>query len=248
MSKMCVRWKLWSAAILFLALSRSASSQAISNGGFEANGGTQTSLFNDWTGADLPGSADSFYVQSGIGTPVFGNLTPPPPEGQYAAMTDSGGAGSHVLYQDFVVPVGGSSAILSFQAYINNQAADFVAPATLDYSAGDNQQARVDLLLASSDPFSVAGSDVLLNLYQTQPSDPLTSGYTLVNTDITSVLMAHAGETLRLRFAEVENLQTLNFGVDDVRLTVVPEPSAIALLPASVLIGAACLSRRRRAR
>ena len=82
---------------------------------------------------------------------------------------------------------------------INNLADDFFTPNSLDYAVGSNQQARVDLMLASSDPFSVDAGDVLQNLFQTKSGDPLTSGYNLVSADITSILASHAGEELRLQ-------------------------------------------------
>ena len=226
---------------------RSASAQIIVNGGFEDNGGAGFSNFTGWNTADQIGSAGSFYTQTGTGTPLFGVLIPAPPGGNFAAMSEGGGAGSHVLYQDFQAPVGVSSGFLSFQIFVNNQAADFFAPASLDFSAGSNQQARVDLLLAGSDPFSVAAGDVLLTLFQTNPGDPLTSGYTTITTDITSVLAAQSGSLLRLRFSEVDSIAPLNLGVDDVSL-VVPEPSTLALLFAGGTVGSSLFLRRRRAR
>ena len=42
--------------------------------------------------------------------------------------------------------------------------------------------------------------------------------------------MAHEGETLRLRFAETDNVSFLNLGVDNVNLSIqVPEPSALLM-------------------
>ena len=73
-----------------------------------------------------------------------------------------------------------------------------------------------------SDPFDIA--DSLLNAFQTLPGDPLTSGYTLFTLDVTSLLASHLGETLRLRFAEVDNVIFFNLGVDDVHL-LINEPS-----------------------
>lgn len=250
MRRMVTRGLLPATALLLVTFCRVASAQMILNGGFENNGGAGTPFVSDWTSADQFGSADSFYVQTGTGSPVFGQTVPAPPAGIYAVMTDSGGAGSHVLYQDFVVPAGFvGPADLSFQVFINNQAGDFVAPTSLDFTAALNQQARIDLLTAASDPFSVAGSDVLLNLFQTNPGDPLISGYTLVSKNVSSLFAAHAGQTLRLRIAEVDNVNVLNFGVDAVRLTVapsaVPEPGSLAL---GLLGGVGLLSALRRRR
>jgi len=178
-------------------------------------------------------------------SPVNGNTVPSPPGSLNAAMTDSFGPGSHVLYQDFLVPAEG--ALLSFSLFIGNRADRFATPATLDFSTPTlNQQARVDILRAGPDPFTVAAVDILLNLYRTQVGDPLVSGYNTLNFDLTSLFSANVGQTLRLRFAETDNLSAFQFGVDNVQLetaTTAPEPQSILLLGTGVL---ALLAIRRR--
>ena len=179
-------------------------------------------------------------------SPINGFDVPAPPEGSRAAMTDQQAGGSHVLYQDFVVPALVPLATLQFRTFVNSGDA-FVAPATLDWATRVlNQQARVDLLAPGLDAFSL--TSVLLNAFQTNPGDPLTSGYALHSVDVTSLLAANVGQTLRLRFAEVDNVSFLNFGVDDVRLTVgataVPEPASLLLATLGLL---ALSGMRRRA-
>ncbi|KAB2965512.1 PQQ-dependent sugar dehydrogenase [Zoogloea sp.] len=212
------------------------------NGGFEAG-------LSGWTTANQTGSEGTFYVQGGTLSPSTGETVPPPPEGTSAAMSDSGlgGPGSHVLYQDFVASAG--SASLSFQLFIGNRADAFYTPATLDFATSAlNQQARVDILKASADPFSVAGGDVLMTLYQSAVGDPLVDGYSTIVADISAILAAHDGETLRLRFAETDNVFFFQMGVDDVRIEAkggtVPEPASAALL--GLALGAMALCRRGR--
>jgi hypothetical protein len=152
-------------------------------------------------------------------------------------MTDSTAGGTHLLYQDFVVPASVPAATFSSSFFVNNAATAFFVPtpATLDwFGTALNQQARVDIMLPSADPFSIAPGDILQNLFSTPVGSPLVSGYTLVNADVNTVLAAHAGQTLRLRFAEVDNVNFFNFGVDQVSLILVPAPSvaAIVLFPA----------------
>src|SRR4029077_5064920 len=130
---------------------------------------------------------------------------------------------------------------LRFALFIGNRAGLFVtpAPASLDFSTPAlNQQARVDILTTTVDPFSVAAGDVLLNLYQTKVGDPLISGYNTITTDITALLAAHVGETLRLRFAETDNVSPFQLGVDNVRFDQVqiPEPASILLFGAAVAL------------
>jgi hypothetical protein len=152
-------------------------------------------------------------------------------------MTDAEGPGSHVLYQDFVVPaLLPAPFIASFSLFLNNGAPDFFVADHLDFATPAlNQQARVDIMTTTADPFSVAPGDVLQNLYQSRPGDPLVAGYTTFQTGVTAVLQAHAGQTLRLRFAEVDNVFTFNLGVDNVDVAVIPEPSTWILITGALL-------------
>jgi hypothetical protein len=104
----------------------------------------------------------------------------------------------------------------------------------------------VDIIKNTADPFSVAASDVLANLYQTKAGDPLVSGYNTVTTDITALLAAHVGETLRLRFAETDNVSTFQLGVDAVRFDQVqiPEPASILLFGAALALFVGWRGRR----
>lgn len=211
------------------------------NGGFESG-------LSGWSTADQTGSEGTFYVQGGTTSPTLGEAVPAPPEGTSAAMSDGGlgGPGSHVLYQDFVASAG--SANLSFQLFIGNRADAFYTPASLDFATPTlNQQARVDILKASADPFSLAAGDVLMTLYQSVAGDPLVDGYSTIVADISAILAAHDGETLRLRFAETDNLDVFQLGVDNVRIEVqgnpVPEPASVLLLVGA--LGALAVTRRR---
>ena len=208
----------------------------IVNGGFEAG-------FMGWTRADQLGSDGSFLVQSGTASPVNGMAVPAPPEGVLAAMSDAQGPGTHVLYQDFVVPSVVSNATLSYSLFVQNFAGNFFTPATLDFSTPAlNQRARVDIMLASEDHFSL---NVLLNVFETAPLSPPVFGYSPNTVDITALLAAHAGQTLRLRFADVNNVFIQNVGVDAVNIEVnarsAPEPASLLLFATA----AAAFVRRR---
>ena len=226
-----------------------ANAQILTNGGFESG-------FTGWTRADQVGGDGTFAIQTGLVSPVNGFAVPAPPQGIRAAMTDSGGPGSHILYQNFVVPVSVGSATISFSLFINSGDI-FVTKSNLNFGETNtagvqnlNQQVRVDILRGTVfDPFStvVSNTDVLLNLFQTTSASPLVSGYNSIQTNVTSLFQANAGQTLRIRFAEVDNIAPLNAGVDAVSVTVAPAPEPSSLLLAgSGALAAFGLTRRRR--
>jgi len=62
--------------------------------------------------------------------------------------------------------------------------------------------------------------------------------------DISSLLAAQAGQTLRLRFAEVDNILPFQLGGDGVSIASVPEPSSWALCVIGIILGFARYNRR----
>jgi PEP-CTERM motif len=229
------------AAVLTLGATSAAAAPLLVNGGFESG-------FSGWTRLNQLGSEGTFALQTGVVSPVNGDPVPAPPGGVAAAMSDAFGPGSHVLYQDFVIPAGTLSGTASFSVFVGNGAGAFSTPATLDFSTPTlNQQARVDIIRTTADPFSVAAADVLMNLFQTIVGSPLVTGYNTVTVNLSSLLAANAGSTLRLRFAEVDNVFTFQFGVDNVNLdasaTAVPEPATMVLMGMAM---AGAMARRKR--
>jgi hypothetical protein len=212
-----------------------AGGDLITNGGFEDNGGS----FAGWTIVNESGGSGNWYIQSGTTSPTSGFTVPAPPGPTHAAMTDQPGPGSHVLYQDVTIPTDVTGGTLSFDRFIGNRNGAFFTPASLDFNLFPNQQARVDIIKTSANVFSVAPSDVLLNVYQTKVGDPSVSGYTAQSNDLSSFLVSHAGQTVRLRFAEVDNQFFFQFGIDDVSLkvsesSVASGPGAGVALPGGV--------------
>jgi len=231
---------------LVLALAMSVTQ---AQAGLITNGTFDTGTLAGWTVVNQATGSGNWYIYGPAGTtPVSGRTVQPPPGLNYGATTDQpdvAGAGSHVMYQDFTVPVGITSATLTFDRYINNIAYNFITPDTLDFTGQPNQQARVDIISTGGPLFDNTG--VLQAIYGTQWNDPVVSGYT---TDVTALLLAFSGQTLRLRFAEVDNLSGFNFAVDNIDITYtagaapVPEPATM-LLFGSGLVGLAGMGRKK---
>ena len=197
------------------------------------NGGFETGDFTGWTVTDLAGGSGTWSVESGITLPSA-NTTVGPASGTFYAVTDQGGPGTHALTQNFTVPIGATSVVLSFDMFANNQAGGpaIINPAGLDHTQGPNQHVRVDLLSGSATAFDT-GVGVLDNLFIGADSGVNPNGYTPYIVDITSFISP--GGTFQIRFAETDNLSFFNQGVDNVSVEArigasVPEPTTLALL------------------
>lgn len=194
-----------------------------------ANGGFESGDFTGWIPFDS--GSGNFLVDSGTTTPLSGFGVLPPPEGTWAAITDQGGPGTHIIYQDVFIPTSGTTAFSAI-VYLENRAGVFIVDSVvgLRHDSLPNQHFRVDIMDPSA-PVDDVGSGVLLNVFLTQPGDATSLPYTTLTADLTPF----AGQTIRLRFAEVDNQFFFHVGVDAVSVTtsgsgapllVTPPPSA----------------------
>jgi hypothetical protein len=213
------------------------------------NGGFETGTFAGWTVTNQAGSfsGSNFFVASGTTTPQSGLTAVGPASGNFYALSDGLGPGTHVLIQSFTVPGPASSIVLSFSLFANSYGGSGVNPIGLDFTDGANQHARVDILQAGASPFTT-GVGVLHNFYLGADAGSNPHAYTNDTFDITALV--GAGGTFQLRFAEVENLNFFNLGVDNVSVNFtaagIPEPGSVALV--SLGLGSLRLLRRRRGR
>ena len=198
--------------------------ELVTNGSFESNGGVNSPALAGWTSVNAGNG--NWFAQSGGNSPPPGVFAvPTPPAGGFAAMTSQGGPGSHILYQDITLPATGNGQ-LYFRLFIGNRAGAFFTPSSLSQSGFANQQFRMDVMDPTA-PVASVGAGVLLNVYQTRPGDVrVLSGYITV----TANLSAFNGQTVRLRFAEVDNQGFFQAGIDDVSViaTVNQPPTADA--------------------
>lgn len=222
----------------------SAPVELITNGGFE------TGNFTGWTINDLTGGSGSFFIDDGDGfTPSSSGSTVGPATGAFYAVSDQTGPGTHALSQAFTVSGPVTSAILSFDMFINDYGSGpVIDPIGLDHTVPSNQHARVDILGSSPSAFDtrLGGAGVLANYYI--GNDGSTNPHTYINylIDITSIV--GFGGTFTLRFAEVDNQGNFNQGIDNVSIQVsnVPIPAAVWLF-GSGLIGLVGMARRKKA-
>lgn len=194
-------------AALALGSAGAASAADVNNGSFSngLNGWTQVNAGNGgWQAVTFTGPT---------GNLLNGFTIPKPPDSSTAAATYQGGPGSHILYQDITLEPG-MSHNLTFDYRWQNSAGGFATPASLSHLVSPNQQARVDVIRTGAAPTSVSASDVLLRVVGT----PVGSSGTIPWTRTTVDLSAFAGQTVRLRFAEVDNQSYFSFDATNISI------------------------------
>ena len=135
---------------------------------------------------------------------------PNPPQGKFAAVTDTNGPGTRILYRDVKLDGRFRLHLTVFYAGVGG----FSSPQTLAYDdAGANQQFRIDIVAPAAPIDSVAQRDVLANIFATSADDPDRREPSTVSVD----LSRWAGQTVRLRLAATDNNGPLRAGVDDIR-------------------------------
>ena len=206
-----------------------ASAELVTNGGFE------TGDFAGWHVQDQSASGGTWSVYSGTTSPFSSHPIPAPPEGTHAAISDQTDSASSILYQDVALPPGTTDKLSMSVYYTSYTTID--APPSLDYTVMGNQQFRIDVMSPSAPLTSVAPSDILKTIFATQTG----ASETMAPTVFTSDLSAFAGQTVRLRVAQVDNSDYLNAGVDAVSITASPsaatQPATAVSLTGATLNG-----------
>ena len=82
---------------------------------------------------------------------------------------------------------------------------------------------RVDIMDPTASLTSEAPSDIYMNLFITNPGDPLSITYTNLSAD----LSAYAGQTVRIRIAECNNQGYFQGAVDAVSVISAAAPASI---------------------
>ena len=201
-----------SAAVLLLAFGcASATPKIVINGNFEVGN------LDGWL--TTSGGSGRWLVYQDGSTPPDRTITDPnvpfqmpnPPEGKYAAVTDMNGPGTRILSQVLKLD---RRYTLRCTIFYKNGAPVFANRDTFEVGSAENQQFRIDIMKPTARVSSLAEQDVLATIFRTSPGDPLSLEPKTISFD----LSAWAGQTVRLRFAQADNLGPFRVGVDEVRL------------------------------
>lgn len=195
------------------------------------NGDFETGTLEGWEQVNLPDSSPEppsgeWIAYSGTENPFEGPSLIAPPQGIYAASSAQSDPGTHILYQD--IPIGAGQPYLSMLVYYRSEAS-FVNPSpdSLSSQGDPNQQYRIEVIDPSAPIDTVDPADILATVFRTETGVPTSSGAQTRAVDLTKF----AGQTVRLRLAEVDNQLYFIAGVDSVATGPVPPP-APPLLPA----------------
>jgi Ca2+-binding RTX toxin-like protein len=209
-------------ALLFVAILLSparAGAATLANGDFEAGNLSGWQVQNSNQG----GPGDGWFAYSGTASPIFGAPIPAPPQGSFGAITDQEGPGRHLLYQDVVLEAGQLHTLTLYAYY--SSGGPIASPESLDPSGGENpggenQQYRIDVMNPSAPLDSVSPSDILQTVFRTNTGAPTSVSPMLMSSDLTPF----AGQTVRLRFAEVDNQGNFWAGADAVSISSITPP------------------------
>lgn len=196
------------------------------------NPGFETGDTTGWT-VQTNGSAFPISIGSGETNTPAGTINPSLTEDFYA-FTSQGGPGSSFLFQTFEVQSGTNR--IFFDIAINNDAADFFVPDPLsfDFDGEPNQQARFDILAPGAAFDTVDPDEIIAVGFQTQPGAPSVQDWERFEIDITDELEPFVGETVTLRFVQVDNQSFFNMAIDNLSVGVQPPPGVDPGTPVAI--------------
>jgi hypothetical protein len=196
-------------AVAALSVAPPASAAIVTNGDFE------TGTLSGWQIYNSTPPTGSWFAYTGTVSPLNASPVTAPPQGRYAAITDQGDPGLHILYQDITLPAGGSQNLLTLTAYYTSDG-PITSRSTLDPGVTPNQQYRIDVLRAGSPITTMAGGRIVRSLLVTTTGGPTQ----LAPTQVSSYLpISTTARTFRVRLAEVDTEGVFNASADAVGVT-----------------------------
>jgi len=184
------------------------------------NGDFETGTLTGWT---LTAVGPGFWiVNDGTYLPEINNIFPgtlppqPPISGNFDAVADQQAPSITLLGEPFTVPIGLTSATVSWQDRIFNHLAPFAV----------NQRASVEIRDGT-------GTLVLATIFTTNPGDPIIQpGPNNRVFDITTTLQPFQGQNVRICFVAEATNTIVNFYIDNVSLiTDISAPIGGTLVP-----------------
>jgi D-alanyl-D-alanine carboxypeptidase len=184
----------------------------------------ESGALTGWT-IDRRGSGSWFVYENGRQAPdprqsdPFQPFNMPnPPQGKFAAVSDTSGPSMRLMYRDLKLEGSNQLEMLVFYRNgpdgLSGYSNRFIAPKTLGIDGGPSQQFRIDLLSTSAAADSMSDNDILATIFATEPGAAPHRAPSPISFD----LSRWSGQTVRLRIAAVDNQGPLRAGVDDIRL------------------------------
>ena len=155
------------------------------------NGGFEEGNFSRWDRFERGGGDWSIYSAAprGLPGPI---VTPPPPQGQNAALVTQGGPGVNILHRVLKLKRNAVNK-MKFKLFYDNSINRFYTPDSFKFGGGGmaprprclagappNQQLRVDLMKRSARIKSLKDKNILATLLWTKRGDPLQRPYRTV--------------------------------------------------------------------
>lgn len=147
--------------------------------------------------------------------PFYPFEAPNPPQGKFAAISDTNGTGTRILYRD--VALDGRYRV-TFNVFYVNEGRFSEADPPGQETFEDRQVYRIDIMSARAPLTSAAKTDVLATIFQGRPNDSPRQP----PTDLTRDLSAWAGQTVRIRLVSSDNEGPMRAGVDNIRFERIP--------------------------
>ena len=192
------------------------------------NGGFEEGNFSRWDRFERGGGSWNIYSAAprGLPGPI---VTPPPPQGQNAALVTQSGPGVNILHRVLKLKRNAVNK-MKFKLFYDNSINRFFTPNSFKFGGGmpptsaprgggapPNQQLRVDLMKRSARIKSLKKKNILATLLWTKRGDPLQRPYRTVKANFEKLDIN--ANRVRLRIAEVDNQGEFRVGVDALKQT-----------------------------